>query len=102
MYCVIITTCATEDDAKQLIQPLLSEKLAACIQMLPIRSHYTWKGKPAEEPEVQLLIKAKASLYDAIEDCIRRHHKYEVPEIIQVPISRGSASYLAWIDEVSR
>ena len=66
MYSIVITTCANNEDAKPIIDALLSERLAACIQVIPIRSHYTWKGAVAQENEVQLLIKAKSSLYDNI------------------------------------
>lgn len=101
MYCMIITTCANEEDAKAIIGALLADRLAACIQLFPIRSHYVWQGRVNEDAEVILLIKTKANLFDKIEDCIRRHHKYEIPEIIQLPIAKGSQSYFQWIDEVT-
>ena len=101
-YCVIITTCANPDDANKLITPLLDSKLAACIQVYSINSFYTWNGETKNDHEQILLIKAKASLYPAIEDTIRKNHTYEIPEIIQLPITTGSQAYLKWIEEVSR
>lgn len=101
-HSIIITTCATQADAEQLAQELLGQKLAACIQVLPITSYYSWKGKIANEAEHLLFIKTKSSLYAEIEQFIRAHHTYETPEIIQVPISQGLPAYLEWIDNSSK
>ena len=100
-YCIVITTCASQTDAENIIGPLLRERLAACVQVFQIMSYYTWKGEQAKEPEHILLIKALARLYPAIERSIRANHKYETPEIVQVPIVAGSESYLGWMKEVS-
>jgi periplasmic divalent cation tolerance protein len=45
-----------------------------------------------------VLIKGRASNYAKIEKAIRAAHNYELPEIICVPILRGSKGYLDWID----
>lgn len=99
---VVITTCGNKEDAGKVIKALLDEKLAACIQVYEIKSFYSWKGAINEDAEQILLIKAKSELYKEIETCIKENHTYEVPEIIQVPITNGSESYLNWIKEVSR
>jgi len=101
-HCVVITTCASLEDAEAIITPLLSDQLAACVQVFQITSYYTWKGQQAKEGEHILLIKALMGLYTEIETSIRAHHKYETPEIIQLPITAGSSSYLQWMQEVSR
>jgi len=100
-YSVIITTTATKEDAETIARHLLAEKLAACVQVSTIDSLYTWKGEMANEKEHILFIKTRADLYPRAEECIRAHHKYEVPEIIQLPVMAGAASYLKWIDEVT-
>ena len=97
-YSIIITTCSSPEDAKPIIDALLSEKLAACIQTYPINSFYLWKGTVANDPETILLIKAKAENFSSIKDSILKNHKYELPEIIQVPIVGGYDKYLRWID----
>lgn len=101
-YSVVITTCASEAEAESIIRPLLRDRLAACVQVFQITSHYTWKGEPAKEAEHILLIKALTHLYPEIEASIRANHKYETPEIVQLPIMAGSDSYLQWMREVSR
>lgn len=101
-YCLVITTYADEENGKKIIDALLSERLASCIQMMPIRSFYHWQGKIADDSEKLLLIKSKASLYSEIEATILRHHAYETPEIIQIPIAAGFAGYLHWLEKESK
>ena len=62
-YCLVITTYADEENGKKIIDTLLSERLAACIQMMPIQSFYHWQGKIAHDQEKLLLIKSKAPLH---------------------------------------
>ena len=78
---------------------LVDEKLAACVQLMPIESVYMWKENVHEENEVLLLIKTKTVLYERLQSLIWRNHTYEVPEIIQLPITGGLHAYMKWIDD---
>jgi len=60
-------------------------------------SHYEWRGKRERTREVLLLIKARAQTYRRIETLIRENHSYKTPEVIALPIQRGSRDYLKWI-----
>ena len=101
-YCVVLCTCPTDETADRLAQSLVENRLAACVQIAPIRSFYTWKGAIHRDEERLLLIKARTVLYRQIEDFITRNHPYEVPEIVRVPVEAGLDKYLNWIDSVSR
>ena len=101
-YAVVISTYSNEDIGTKIINVLLAEKLAACIQVFPIKSFYTWKGAVSRDNENLMLIKAKASDFDAIKDVIRKNHDYEIPEIVLVPIEGGFDGYLNWMSEVTR
>ena len=101
-YTIVITTTASRDDAKEITDAILSEQLAACVQLLAIDSLYTWKGEVACEAEVLLLIKTRENLYSQLEKKILSVHKYETPEILQIPVTQGSPGYLGWIDEVTK
>lgn len=94
---IVQTAAADQDEAEKIATLLVSQKLAACVQMLPIQSCYRWKGKVVHDSEVLLLIKTRSDLYEELEAAILETHSYEVPEIVQVPIERGSANYLQWI-----
>ena len=96
---VVTTTVSQREDAERLAELVLSEKLAACVQILSIGSRYIWKGEKVAEPELMLLIKTRASLFDAVMKRIAEEHPYETPELVATPFSGGFAAYLDWIAE---
>ncbi len=98
-YCIILTTCPDETEADKLASKLIKEKLAACVQLTPIKSYYTWKNEQHIDPEIKLVIKTRSKLYESVEQFIKKHHSYDVPQIVQVIINEGSDQYLDWIDE---
>lgn len=99
VYCVVLTTTATAEEAQSLARGIVEARLGACVQIQAIRSIYRWQGTLCDEPEFRLSIKTRLAQFAALENFIRAHHSYETPEIVQVPISAGSAAYLQWIDE---
>ena len=101
-YGIVLTTFATEQQAKPVIDEIIRCKLAACIQEVKIRSHYTWKGELCHEDEVLVLFKTRKELYPELERKLLELHPYETPEILLVDVEKGSAPYLAWIDEQTR
>lgn len=96
-FCLVMTATASEDEAEALARQLVQARLAACVQVQAIKSFYVWKEQPCAEKEWLLLIKSRTTVYAALEDFIRAHHRYETPEIVQLPITAGSADYLHWL-----
>ncbi|MCL2382191.1 MAG: divalent-cation tolerance protein CutA [Treponema sp.] len=96
-YSITVTTAGDKDSARAIGRLLVEKRLAACVQMIPIESIYVWQGKVCEEGETAMLIKSKTSLFGEIKALIRENHGYEVPEIIQIPITGGLPEYLQWI-----
>lgn len=95
---LVCTTVADAASADALAERLVGERLAACVQIVPgVRSVYRWRGAVHRDDEVQLVIKTTAPDFDAVERCLRAHHPYELPEIVALPVVRGSAEYLGWI-----
>ncbi|MEO1350088.1 MAG: divalent-cation tolerance protein CutA [Cyanobacteria bacterium J06635_15] len=98
-YGIVLVTAGTEAEANAIAQVLVTEKLAACVALMPIQSIYTWQGKINHDAEWQLVIKTNLDRFSALEVRIKTLHSYDVPEIIALPIVQGSAPYLAWITE---
>ena len=96
---IIISTFADRDSAKKTAKLLVEQQLAACVQIFPIESVYLWEEKICDENEIMLLVKSRASLFDKIAKTIKENHTYEVPEIIQIPITDGLPEYLKWIGD---
>jgi periplasmic divalent cation tolerance protein len=101
-HAVLLTTCSDRSSAKTLAQALVEQRLAACVQMLPIDSIYEWQGKIEEAAEILLLCKIKRDDYHAAEAAILALHTYTTPEIVMLEIAAGSATYLAWMDSVTK
>jgi periplasmic divalent cation tolerance protein len=97
-YSLIITTAPDKESAKVIAKLLVEKQLAACVQMFPIESIYTWKNEVCCDDEVILFIKSKSTLFKNIAAAIKENHKYEVPEIIQIPVTDGLPEYLKWIE----
>jgi periplasmic divalent cation tolerance protein len=97
-YVIVMTTCASDEQARELAIALLEKQLAACVQASDIRSTYRWKGAVETGNEVRLMIKARRCDYGAIESLIVATHSYETPEIVALAIVAGSRDYLSWID----
>ena len=98
----ILTTAGSTEDAERIAEALLTENLAACVQIVPIRSRYLWKGEIERSAEELLLIKTRAALFEAVRARIRALHSYETPEIIALPVSGGDEDYLAWLEASTR
>ena len=99
----ISTTTETKEQAQKIATYLVEKKLAACVQISgPIESTYRWKDKVETSSEWLCLIKTRENLFEKIEAAIKRLHSYETPEIIAVPIIKGSREYLNWLDEETK
>ena len=103
MFSLVLTTVKNRAEARRLSEKLVSEKLAACVSALPsVSSTYRWRGKLERMREILLLIKTSNKKLDRLIPRIKELHSYEVPEIVVVPIKRGTAEYLKWIEESMR
>ena len=106
-FCVVQTTIDDEAEAENIAAALLEEKLAACIQIAAVKSHYVWKDAVAREKTVErereflLSIKARSADFAEIAEAIRALHSYELPEIIALPIVAGDAAYLDWMRQAT-
>lgn len=96
---VVLCTAPDEATAQDLAAKVLAEKLAACVTILPgATSLYYWEGKLEQEYEVQMLLKSRVSLQQALLDSLKSHHPYQTPELLVLPVSHGDNDYLSWLN----
>ncbi len=94
----VLASAGTEENALEIARSLTEEGIAACVSLVPkIRSLYRWKGKVEDETEVLMVIKTRDERLEELERTVRRLHKYEVPEIVALPVEAASAPYLQWL-----
>lgn len=95
---MVLTTCPDDTVATRLARDLVEAGLAACVSRVgPLHSTYRWQGAIQDEPEVLLVIKTLSTRYPELEMRLKSLHPYDVPEIIALPVIRGSTEYLAWL-----
>lgn len=96
---VVLSTCASEDEAGQLARTLVERRLAACVNVIPhMRSYYRWEGNLENAEECLLVIKSTRERFAALRSVLETAHSYEVPEVIALPVLDGSENYLNWLD----
>ncbi len=95
---IVLSTAASEDEARKLAHHLVEQRLAACVNIIPrIESIYRWKEKVESSQEYLLLIKTSADRFPQVRDAIRELHSYELPECVAISIEDGSPEYLQWL-----
>lgn len=99
---VIFITVPSVEEGQKIAHALVGEHLAACVNIVTsIQSIYYWQEKVCDEKEVLLIGKTRASLFEKVSQRVKELHSYTVPEIIALPIIKGSRDYLHWIGEVT-
>jgi periplasmic divalent cation tolerance protein len=97
---VVLMTAGSQEEAERIAQVLVSEMLAACVNVVPgITSVYRWEGEVHRDSEWLLVAKSRR---DVLDDLIRRVqalHSYDVPEVIALPLAGGNEAYLRWVNQ---
>ena len=99
-YLVVFITTSSHEEARKIAAALVSQRKAACVNIVPkVNSLFRWKGKIEDAEESLLMVKTRAKLFHEVVKLVKEIHSYEVPEIIALPIVEGNPDYLKWIDE---
>jgi len=96
---VVLSTCATEEEAARLAQALVEARVAACVTIVAgARSVYRWKGAIESSSECLLIIKSSRQLFDSLRAALEKAHSYEVPELLALPVTDGAQNYMNWLE----
>jgi len=97
---VCLITTANPEEGVQIARALVSEGLAACVNIVPrVRSIYRWKGELCDDEEALLLVKTQRHRVEPLIQRVKALHSYSVPEILALPVQAGSEDYLRWVGE---
>jgi periplasmic divalent cation tolerance protein len=95
---VVMMTAGSVENAEAIARALVSERIAACVNVLPgVRSTYRWEGKVAVDSECLLLVKTVRGRFAALEARVKSLHTYELPEVIALDVAAGAKAYLEWL-----
>lgn len=95
---VVLSTVPSKKMGLEIAATLVKEKCAACVQVIPgLTSIYFWEGKIQQDKEYWVIIKTQKVLFAKVEKIIKKYHSYTVPQVVALPIVKGSSSYLQWM-----
>jgi len=95
--CIVMTALGSEEAAETIAVAIVEARLAACVQIHPVRSFYIWQGRLQRDAEWVLCAKTLGTHYTRLEALIRERHGYELPEVLRLPVEGGSEDYLRWL-----
>ena len=96
--CIIYCTVPNDFNANLIATTIVEENLAACVNIIPsITSIYKWEDGVQTDNELLMVIKTRQEKFELVEKRIKELHEYTLPEIIAVPIVKGSEEYQNWI-----
>ena len=101
-YIVVTTLCNKKEIANKIIDTLLEKRLVAGTQISKVHSKYWWNNKLEECDEYKLEFRTKESLYNEIENEIKKIHDYKVAEISYYKINSINKDFLDWIDKETK
>lgn len=91
-------TVPDAESARRIGMDLVARQLAACVQILgPTASIYTWKGEVHEAQEWLMLVKTTDEAFPRVAELVRADHRYDIPEIIAVPVTHALGDYADWV-----
>lgn len=97
---LVISTFPDAEIARRISNQLVSERFAACANILPsVESIYRWKEKIESGNETLVFFKVSEDRQSAFQDKLRSLHPYDVPEIIFISLAGGLPEYLRWVSE---
>ncbi len=99
-YILVLTSCATQEEAERIVQKVLKARLIACANIMAgVKSFYWWKNQITSANEVTVIMKTRRKYFKELSEWIQSEHSYQVPEIIAFSIDEGNREYLDWIHE---
>ncbi|MCW7494372.1 divalent-cation tolerance protein CutA [Leptospira sp. 2 VSF19] len=97
-FSTLYVTFPSEEEAKKIAKVVVTERLAACANIIKgMDSIYTWNEVLEEATEFVSLFKTTKDKVGLLMQRIKELHSYKTPCIVEWPIVSGNPDYLDWI-----
>lgn len=97
---LIYTLCGSQDEAETLARHLVTEKLAACVNIgAPVTSIYQWEEQIETATEIPLLVKSLSMMKDRVFTVVKEMHSYTVPVILSWEADSLNPAYTEWMKQ---
>jgi periplasmic divalent cation tolerance protein len=94
---LVVTTYPSPTAADEAVRSALTRHLAACANVIPIRSQYWWKGELESAEESLVLFKTVPKRVGALLSFLDLTHPYDTPEVIELDVPRVNSRYLQYL-----
>lgn len=92
-------SCANRQEARQIADHLLSQKLVACARLVDVDSAYWWQGQVENAKETLLMMESTAEKFADIETTVRQIHSYKTFVLTAYPVDKASKGVETWLGE---
>ena len=97
-HAMVYATVPNRRVAARIGRSVVTQRLAACANLLDARSLFRWHGRVESAEEIVMIMKTRRALVGPLIEAVRAEHPYEVPCIVGYPMIAGLDAYLEWID----
>ncbi|HEV7233625.1 MAG TPA: divalent-cation tolerance protein CutA [Sphingorhabdus sp.] len=95
---LIYAVFPTAGEGHDVVRKLLSERLIACANRLPMAiSHFRWEGEIEAREEHPVIFKTSPARAEAAMKRIAQLHRYEVPSVIQLSVTPALPAFADWV-----
>ncbi|MEJ8574522.1 divalent-cation tolerance protein CutA [Microbaculum marinum] len=100
---LIYSTFATIEDAERCGSALVTQKLAACVNILPrMISIYEWNAALSHEEEVVMIVKTRQAVLERALTALQDLHPYDTPALIVLDTVSVNPAYADWLRAQTR
>lgn len=96
---LIFVSFESKEDADKAAHYLIDNRLAACVEIFPVKNYYIWGGEKQKNDEFTGIIKTDDGYFEKIEKVLKEILPYEIPQIIEIKATNVNEDYMAWLKE---
>lgn len=102
---LIYTTWPNPESAATAAKQMVTQRLAACANVLPgVFSYYWWEGEVQGETELVVIFKTTAAKVKDLRDALLEVHPYDTPAFVAIDLdeARSHKDFIEWIKKNAR
>lgn len=97
-HLILQTSVGSEADAQRLARLAIENRLAACVQIEPMQSIYSWQGEVQQEREWRLGFKTTSERLADLLAALKPAHPYELPAFYTVSATPLTPEWRQWVE----
>lgn len=98
---IVLSTYPDERTVEDIARGVVKEGLAACVNIVKVKSIYSWKKKLEESEEYLAIFKTTVEKVENLKKMVEETHPYEVPEVVEISMAAVNNRYLSWMKDVT-